>query len=166
MLGLSAALCLGGIGTAMPAPAWAHGDTSARQPLLASSLPDPKALAAIVGLLVLGWCVCVRRDFPARRRAPSRWHGGTAPWVLIGLLGLYSAAVPPHLVHHLGDSQSHAQECKFVAPGHASDQGIVQTVVRVPEPAATWQRHALPPSFLLTRFVPSPGGRSPPDLSS
>jgi hypothetical protein len=85
--------------------------------------------------------------------------------VILGLLALYLVALPPHLVHHIGNPESEAMPCTLFVQGKAVDQGTADPLLFAEFPASIGEVPTLPtPAILPAANLPL-SGRSPPDPS-
>ena len=143
-----------------PAIVWAHETGSPDW-----TVPGPISLQTFSVLAVAIWIWCAVRLCPASYRTRLRRALGRAvPWALATILSLYLVALPPHLVHHLGDSQDEALGCILFVQGITTDQDDPGPVILVPGPAFACEvTGPSTPSVLPSLTVPA-SGRSPPRL--
>lgn len=161
--GLAAVLVLATIGAALPSFVWAHGDS----PLPRAAIKTPTLHAfLLLALLASHWCAFHSSRRRSGLRISRRMANSPLTWAVVGILALYLILLPPHLVHHIGTPQAEAMKCTLFVQGKATDQGTVERVTLVAEPARGGQVLIpfTPPA--LPRLLPSTCGRSPPDLSA
>lgn len=159
--GVATALLLTTVWAAFPSFAWAHGEPPLSQP---PGTPAVEAFSLLfLSLLAPLWFAFRRSARRFRRPLSQPLAGGPLAWLVVALLGLYVVALPPHLVHHVGDPLN--PPCIVFIQGNFSDQGAVEHPIVLTEPAFAGEVPRPPSPSVLSYLAPLTCGRSPPDLS-
>lgn len=154
-----------------PPPAVAPGPAAAEPPLTGAS-PSPQPPSApllpllLPALLTVAWGASRARRWRRRSPQPCRQVPASPTWGALGFLALYLATSPPHLVHHLSESDPQRSEC-LVASSAERTQGIAAEVVilTAAEDISLAARPPDPAVPLTIPLIPS-DARAPPPVAA
>jgi len=143
-----------------PSTVWAHGESP--HGWATTGLASVRAFLFVTAPVSI-WLAGLPH-FQPRLRSVRPQSTRAMSWAVIGLLTIHLIALPPHLVHHLASPPDEGLKCTLFVQGNTSDQEGGEPVPLVIAPSLGGTPPTCPAPPALSHPIPSPPGRSPPNL--